>query len=469
MPIGSEDSIYGAGRGSIQQPLLPYRNYLSDLYVYALSSTFNSHRIWDPSYSDSRDPDLWEKVRRDPVVASACEIRMHSVAARHWRIMPGGESQADEDAAAVIEEMLEGVERFAQSRFEFAGAVITARAFGYIEGERQYDALGGKFANWWKPTRIRDIDRRRFYFQPVWTDEPDGRRTLRTRLMLWNVEASEWRPMKHMRCLVRHVYNDEEARLGYGRGLMEAIYFYTYAKAIVIKEGLKGLERWAQGGMAVGIDKDSPGSVNKTNEDIKDAWKDAWRAWKSEYIFVHGKEDVLTPIQFSGTGHEMVKDWRQYLDDAITRLILGSVLPSGGGGDKGSLARAETEADTTEGLIQYDRLMLDETMTRDLIGCIWHYNRIQLNESGLGAARMPKFSSVQEAKDDPIESARVIATLHQAGIDLRQDEVYERTGFTPPTDKDKVIKGAEQGPEGGFDFSQFLPSRGTEDAVGAVK
>lgn len=470
MPIGTEDSPYGAGRGSIQQPLIPYRNYISDLYVYALSSTFNSHRIWDPSYADSRDPDLWEKVRRDPVVASACEIRMHSVAARFWRIVPGGQNptKADEDAAAVVEEMLSNVERFAQSRYELAGAVITARAFGYIEGERRYDLLGGKLANWWTPTKISDIDRRRFYHKPVWVTDDEGQRTLRTRLMLWNVEANQWRPLQNIRCLIRHIYNDEEARLGYGRGLLEAIYFFTYAKAIVMKEGLKGLERWAQGGFAVGVNKDAPASKLRTNDAISEAWKSAWKAWTSEHILVHDVNDVVQPIRFDGTGHVMVKDWRQYLDDSITRLILGSILPSGGGGDKGSNARAETEAETTEGLIQYDRLLLDETMTRDLIGCIWHYNRSQFSEAGLGMARMPKFSSVQEAKGDPIESARVIATLHQAGIDLRSDEVYERTGFTPPVEGDKVIKGAEQG-EGGFDFSKFLPSRGTEDAVGAAK
>jgi len=444
MPTATEDSIYGPSGAQALQPLLPYRNYLSDLYPYALSSVYHGHRLWDPSYADSRDPDLWERIRRDPVVAAACEIRMHSVASRFWRVIPGGQTSMDEGAASVVEEMVQGIERFAQSRYELAGAVLTARSFAYIEGDRQFGAYGGRFARWWVPTKITDIDRRRIHHAPVWSTEPDGRRTLRTQMMLWSVTENAWRPIQDLRPFVRHIYNDEEARLGYGRGLIEAVYFYWYAKTIALQKGLRGLERWAEGGFAVGVDGLKAASTTKDNDTIVAAWKDAWKAWFSHYLLVHDKADELKPVPGPSEGHQMVHEWLRYLDDAITRLILGSVLPSGGASEQGSLARAEVEEDTTESLIQYDRILLDDTLTRDLVGCIWFQNR-QLFLEMFPGAKMPKFSSVQEKRSDPTEAAQVVATLHGAGIALREDEVYERTGFTAPGPEDKVLAGAAPG------------------------
>ncbi len=54
-------------------------------------------------------------------------------------------------------------------------------------------------------------------------------------------------------------------------------------------------------------------------------------------------------------------------------------------------------------------------------------------------ARMPRFRIVNQKREDPAESASTIAALLAAGVELRRDEVYRKTGFTMPLPEDETI------------------------------
>jgi hypothetical protein len=70
-------------------------------------------------------------------------------------------------------------------------------------------------------------------------------------------------------------------------------------------------------------------------------------------------------------------------------------------------------------------------------------NRGVLVAMGLGNARMPRFSSVQEKKEDPQIAAQIITQMGQAGLPLRLDEVYHKIGFSKPREGvDEVFEGA---------------------------
>jgi hypothetical protein len=65
---------------------------------------------------------------------------------------------------------------------------------------------------------------------------------------------------------------------------------------------------------------------------------------------------------------------------------------------------------------------------------------------GLGSAARPEFHTTQRRSFNPAEAATRFATLNGAGLDLREDEVYEQTGYTPPAPGEKVVKGKSQAP-----------------------
>lgn|SRR3990167_2768634 len=425
-------------------PILYQRNVNQDLYVYALASTYKSNwRVYDPDYALSRDPDIFERVRRDPVIAHAFEQRLHMIAGKVWRVEPRGDTPQDKLAAKIMEEIIDSIEHFTESRYELAQAVIVARTYQYMEGDRKFVSLGGlPAANWWMPIRLHDIDRRRFKFRPNWTTgKAPGDNKLDVTMELYSIERGKWESVDHPEWFIRHVYGDEEARLGHGRGLLEAIYFYHWAKGVVLREGLEGIERWAQGIVTAKIDGLVPGSKDRTNEDVRDTWLDIIQKMRSRHALVYGKDDEFKVVESTGTGHQMVLEFVKYLDEGITRLILGSISPSGQSGREGSYAKSKVEQDTTEALIQYDRKLLDETITRDLVGAIWRLNKPIFSFTGMACAKMPRLVTVQERNEDPHLAVQVIARALMSGIPLRKDEVYSKIGFSMPNPEDEVIEG----------------------------
>ena len=132
----------------------------------------------------------------------------------------------------------------------------------------------------------------------------------------------------------------------------------------------------------------------------------------------------------------------RYFDEAMCKVILGSIRPTGGG-IGGSLARTEEESETTESLIQYDRMQLDDVLSRDLIGLFMLRNKIQLASLGLQNARPPLFRTGFEKRKNAKEAIEVITAAIAAGIPLKREEVYQRIDMTMPSSTDDVISGGQ--------------------------
>jgi len=326
-----------------------------------------------------------------------------------------------------------------------------ARAYAFIEGRRKLASFGGgPVLRWFTPTRLRDVDRRRVRIIPEWTELASlGRRKLRTRLEIFDLTVDDWVRIERPEWFVRHVYNEEEARLGYGRGLLEAIYFYHYAKQVALREGLQGLERWAQGLAVAKIDGVRVASTGKPNTAIATAWLDAIKKTKARHGLVIDKQDELEVYYPKGEGHGLVRDFLTYLDEGIVKLITGALRPTGGG-EGGAYNRAETEQDEQEALVRYDRALMDEVITRDLVGLVWRANWSNLVKCGLAGAKMPRFRSEHQRKEDPQIAADVFTKLMSVeGFKVRKDEVYKKTGYSMPRPEDEVFEGSGAPEPGG--------------------
>lgn len=362
------------------------------------------------------------------------------IAGTDWTVQPGDDTQPSKLLASIVEDAIKHVARLIEARYELAQAIVTSRSFAYINTQEKKCRLGGLDAmDWVVPTFLDDIDRRRLRLVPVWEGEGENR-TLRTEWEMWSITRDRHEKLAHPEYFVKFIAQDEEARIGHGRGLLEGIYFYHFAKTTILKEGLQGISRWAQGTLVAKVDGIREASDDRTNDNLVTDWVDALTDMKARHSIIVDKLDDVTLLTGGMEGYQMVRDMLDYLDSGLTRYILGSLLPTGGGADKGSLARAYVEEQSRELLIRHDRMLLDEVISRDVIGLFLRLNRRVIRSLGLMDAAPPKFQSLAERDEDPKETVTTIATALSAGIPLKKAEVYKKIRFTVPGPEDDIFE-----------------------------
>lgn len=438
---------------SNQNTALLLRSPNDVLYDYWLSSAYRSSWVFDPSLPLAKDPDIWETVRRDPVILSAMDRRVKNIV-RPWRVEPpkGAKREVDKRVAGVVQDAIGQIYRFNAARQRLCNAHFLGRGYEFIEGDYKYMSLDGNADMlWWIPTKLVDIDRRRFHFVADWHRDEQGRQYKTIHLELFSTDRNRWEPVSdaYRRALIEYTYGEEEGRVGHGRGLLEATFFYHYFKANGFEKIQQGVDRWANGILTYEVDGDIQGSKNKTNADITLAAKRLLQNARTEHVIVYQKGDKIEVVETTGTGGEMALNVVKYLDEAIERLYNGSLRPSGhGSGTTGARAEAETQADTSEQFYQDDRDDLDEVVDNYVVRLFWSHpqNRANLarlhttDGTSFAMARRPKFHSRQERKEDPKVMTEVAGQLMDRGIGLLEEEVFERCGgWSVPSQGQKVL------------------------------
>lgn len=420
-------------------------NPAADYYNQLLSVTFRAwRRIYDPSYALSQDPQTWDKIQRDAKFGYIIQTRRQLCTGSRIVIVPASETPEDKQAASIVEQALSKIENFWQARFNLTDADFRGSAYAFIKGRRQPwrptigEARKGNLRraptfDWWLPQALVDVDRNRFQ---LIRDDYSGKHLWH----LWSVARSVYEPLEHPEWFVRHVYENAEYTYGYGRGLLDALHFCWYAKITALEEGLNGLERWAQGIVSAAIEGLREASTGKPNTAVAAAWLAELEKWRSRHIFVHDKNDTLTTADGPTQGHEIVKFFLEYCDQAAMQVCLGGVLPFGGGEDVGSNARSETEADASGDYLQGSRELLGESLTRGPVRLFWDLNRDNFALLGLADAEMPKLQVRNDKKADPEKGARIVASALTSGMKVREDEAYELHGLSVPNDGDRVIE-----------------------------
>lgn len=413
---------------------------LGDTFPWLHKSKYDGARLYDPDYALTKDGAAYEKMLRDPIIRQALQVRYRVAAGGTWSMVPAREGdEADERAAEVMEQCLSEIRSFQNCRVKGAQAIFRGSSYLKIEGQRALKSFGDdKPREWWVPTALPHVDKRFVRRIPKKSKEFESEMEIFTR-------TKNWVPMP-TRDFIHVIYDDDQGRTGYGRGLAESVYFLFYAKVRALEHGLSGMERWAKGILIAKIDESAPGDVTQTTADTADAMLEMIHKIRSNHGAVIGSADEVTSLETSGTGHKIVTDVLKYCDDGITRLITGSLLPAGGGSEVGSLARADVELEISDSVAQLDSEILDDAISADLVELTWELNQEPLSELGLSEARMPKYKSINERKEDTEKNARVITQGLGAGIPFKREEVYDKLGMTPPGPDDDVIEGT-QAPE----------------------
>ena len=433
-------------------------------YTQRLSDAITA-RDWisDPSFALTSDSAIYDKILRDPVAAHAIRFRRHLVAGAEVRVSPASDRPEDHAAAAIVESLVEQIHGFTDARICLAEAIFRGSAYAYIEGHRRVMRAGTMpgggepiAQNWWVPERLTEIDRRRFR---LWRDPVSKRLTWQ----LWSVERRAWEPLENPEWFIRSVVENTESSLGHGRGLFDTLYYYQASKARVLQDSLRASERFGQGFVHVGVegmraaDGRPVGGDQRGSDTVAQAWKDEFVKHRSDGVLVHDARDTVGGLPAgSNQGWQLLDSLLKYLDNAQVTAILGSTLPTLEG-DGGSRALGAVQENSTEALVQADRARLSDDLTRDLVGQLWRLNKDQIQYQ-VGPATMPRVHIDQRKREDPQVSAQVIATLLGAGVSLRRDEVYKKTGFTQPLPGDELFESTPApAPMPGFGFGQ-VPS-----------
>jgi len=430
-----------------------------DRYLSSLRSIYGSGvlDIPDPDYALEQDPEIYDKMRRDPVIATALDWRVKSVVGSTWHLDPASDSPTDKDAATIFEEILKGLRNFLPSRAAvFESAYLKGSGYGWLRGRRVPSATldGRPVRGPWLPSEIEDANKLRFHFAPH-RDEATGAISQR---MLYSPMSEPAKGRRddtvsgvfpsvsltpaEERALVRLVFRDREERLGQGEGVGPTLFHWFRQKALAWRDWAQAGERWAQGVVAMKIDQDREGS--QTNEDIADAALDQIDAMRSRHALVYGEGEEVQLFETSGTGQQISASQIEKIDQDIIRLFTGGIRAMGGDTKTGARAQGEVEQDTGDVLISYDRAVLDECLTETLLRCVWELNRGVVSQLGLSGAKMPRFVSEPENRTDPVKIVPVVTAALSAGIPLRKVDVYEALGFQAPSAEDEVFEGMSQ-------------------------
>lgn len=416
------------------------RNAAQQIYVRALSSTWrNNIELHDPSLWLLREPELEEKMLRDADIAHAVGYRSNIVAGHRWECVARVEgSPRAPMAVAVATELLDGLKNFTQARRNLSRAFFSGARFGFIKGATRRLRIGdGVERVWWVPTMIEDRDKRFYRIVP---QHDSTTRELSAHWEVWNIAGATFEPEspEAMAQTIRHVYQDDQASVGHGRGLREALGWWWYAKTHVFEESLQAVERFAQGILTAKVDGARDAETGLPNTELIRQWRTVLEDLRSRHVLVYDKNDEVESVQMNSAGWELLHTIRDELRTTITTLILGANVTTTAT-EGGSYALAAVQENSTEALVQYDRESLEETLTDDLLGCVWFKNHANLVELGI-ADEKPRFNIAQEKRQDPKERADVAAVLSQMGVELSLADVLDQTGFKKPEPGEEIVE-----------------------------
>lgn len=424
-----------------QRPLGQYQEftkYTTDL----MTTLFSLIRIDDPDFALANDVKAIEKIRRDAVVQQLVLYRKHMVAGRKWHLEPGDETPEARELAKILEWLLKKTFDFTTARYRLADAVFLGLACEKMVGNVKEmkvplsvsDRLGGARIPFWYIHRFKDIDKRRLRKEYMDTG-PYRREYYWT---IFNVHAHTWRRIPDINQYVMHTYNDEEDTYGFGRGLNEAIFYYWRGKAFVLKYAQQYAETFAKPWIYAGL-ADMKGRADQLSTRAS-SWLNLLKKTRGGNVVVGSKEDNVEFMQAPTAGQQVLMELIKYFDESLTRLIVGSILGvREGQPGLGSGREADVHQSTTEVYINYDRAILEETLTRWVVTALLEANYTIFENAGLTDCEPPQFKIDSQTQDPALEVLQQVQLAQSVGMRLSLQQVYERTGWKMPSDDEPVL------------------------------
>ncbi len=444
-------------------PIKVTRSTAALQYANANRARYIGTYVYDPSIALLNDPDIYRKMREDPIIAQAIDYRTRAVAQKEWQLAPASEDPRDVYLAAFLEWVARKPVKLTRALRNMGEAFWKGSTWTHMGGETQRVALPRKLQGMdykpptgevhiWYPTQLTDVDRRMFRqridksddgkINVSWTMSP----TSINRGNIWIPEGDGWDTNDY----VIHKHDNRHSSLNQGMGEIDSVYWYYVAKTVALREGLQGLERWAQGWVVFTMDAKAAGDTQTTSLDYMQGAITELETHTGRKILGVNGSDTVDVKDGPGTGHQIVQFFLDYLDRGITRRLAGSLIPLGGGADVGSNARGEVEERTGNLMIQGDEEDLSETLNEQYIGRLIDVNRSAIHALGLEEAEPPTWEFTTTIVEDPVKNMEVIRGAAEVGIKLDEDDVYKKTGLKKPAEGKEMVLTPPAPAQGGF-------------------
>lgn len=420
-------------------------NTAAQLWVQQLASAYrNGIRLSDPSIASLRDPESFETMLNEPCIRQAFDRRATLTAGLSWNIEAEGDGDAAKQAAKLSEKMLRSIRQFRESRKHLAKSAVTrGTGFVHLEWERRWMPLGdGRMREWRVPSMLKPIDRREFRAVPS-TDFRSQPQVVHVEWERWDVARSSWTRIdpREKPNYVRHAYDDGPERLGYGHGLMDAVYFFWYFLTAIREEHLQGIEFWSRGFIEVLVKNAREGT--KINQTLVDNYQTQIEHHRSRHSFVHDAEDEVKLTTGGGEGSSICVEAIKELKAEIRALVNHSsdnVVSN----ENGSYARADAQSDSEQMIVEADRESLSETLTVGVLERAWRLNLGNVAELGLAGESPGKFAIVNQKVADPEKTVGVFDKALRAGIPIPKKFAYDELGIPMPKPNEEVIQPISQ-------------------------
>ena len=397
----------------------------------------------DPDYSLSQDPDAIDKMLRDPIIQFAVRFRQRLVAGRAWSLEPKDERY--KPYVPIFSDLLTRIKRFAQSRFVLSEAIFQGVSIGRFDGALQYLKLSdtAKYMHWWYPRRIVPVDKRRLRKEFVVRPESGGMVNYKYAWTIHDPEQRIWYVITRPDWYFWFIYNDEEDRLGHGRGLYDSLYVPWFMKSNLLQFGLDFSERFAAPWIKVALDAEA-GDIDTLTERGQ-AYAEMIKVMRQLRVIWHDKRDEVDFKEASSGNQTVVDRLLDRMDEGIVRVCLANTLTTGTG-DHGSRAQAEVHENSQDNAVNYDRMVFEEEHDLHLLEAVWRYNRRNL--FALGFDDVPwecpfTFKLQREQRWDPSQQTEVFRLAAELKMAVRKEDFYQRFDLTEPSTDDEVIEFAQ--------------------------
>jgi len=410
------------------------RSANGDFYASEVAAAVRTFRLLDPDYAIANDPAWYEKAMRDPIISMTVSQRSNNVSGNEWFFQAASDSPLYRKAAEVMTSIFKNLGRFREARSLLAKAFLKGSTWAKKLMEWITVNVDEEPIKFWAIKKLQDAEKRRFRRIRTQAEMPDSGELINT--FFWEVhnpDKSRWEPLDRSDW-VRHIYTNEEIGLGFGRGISAPLYFLQWWKAEAFTHGMAFLSRWSQGMVIGSLDAIAEGVFGDEGsaEERGENFLLALEKMRTRHFMVVPRGDEIKIHDAPSGAWQTVQSAIDYADRTIRALVLGAVLPTGGGSDVGSLARAEVESGVSDEVIQYDRGLEEETIQVEMVEPTWNDNRTTMGLIGLDGAQCPIFRISKSRKSDPDTRGRALDTALTHGMTVKRDEAYRDLGWTDP-------------------------------------
>lgn len=194
-----------------------------------------------------------------------------------------------------------------------------------------------------------------------------------------------------------------------------------------------GMKDWAAFlevyGIPIRVGKYGPGA----NEDEKRTLLRAVASLASDAGVIIPESMIIDLLETKGTGSEAHEKACRYLDEQLSKVVIGQTMTADNGSSK---AQAEVHERVRLEIRAADADELAATLQRDLVGpyCLFNY--------GLAPDRCPVLSLPVEAPADQVKILEAVGKFVDLGGEVAEEEVRELIGFAAPAKGARLLRPA---------------------------